>query len=145
MIEGLYEAHLRVTDLERSIAFYESLGLQRAREYESVAFVWVEPGRSWIGLWQEDNPYVHHMSHVALSVPYEKMRGAIAWLKERDVEPVEHRGMVPSEPIARPAQGNCSVYFHDPDGNLLELICDLPGEPEDLPRMHLSEWESSHR
>ncbi|MBM7653554.1 catechol 2,3-dioxygenase-like lactoylglutathione lyase family enzyme [Neobacillus cucumis] len=38
MIKGLYEAHLPVSDLERSIEFYEKLGLRLYKRYEKVAF-----------------------------------------------------------------------------------------------------------
>ncbi|WP_353047626.1 MULTISPECIES: hypothetical protein [unclassified Exiguobacterium] len=46
MITGLYEAHLPVKELERSIAFYEKLGLACAFQNERVAFFWIEHGKS---------------------------------------------------------------------------------------------------
>jgi len=47
MIKGLYEAHLPVSDLERSIDFYKNLNLELAFQKEKVAFFWIEKGRSW--------------------------------------------------------------------------------------------------
>lgn len=38
MMKGLYEAHLPVSDLKTSIAFYEKLELTLAHENERVAF-----------------------------------------------------------------------------------------------------------
>lgn len=38
MIKGLYEGHLPVIDLERSIEFYGKLGLKLYKKYEKVAF-----------------------------------------------------------------------------------------------------------
>ncbi|WP_407640173.1 VOC family protein [Bacillus massiliglaciei] len=39
MLKGLYEVHLPVHDLQRSIEFYRNLGLQLAYEYEDIAFL----------------------------------------------------------------------------------------------------------
>ena len=141
MIKGLYEVHLQVGDLDRSLEFYEKLGLRLAYRYDTAAFVWVISGRSWIGLWQAEVPQIA-TTHIAFWIDYNDVSKAIDWLKDRGITPVEHKGMEPVEPIARPSQGNCSVYFRDPDGNHLELICNLPREPQSLPMMYLSEWES---
>jgi hypothetical protein len=54
MIKGLYEAHLPVSDMGNSIDFYSKLGLEVAYESENVSFVWIEKGKSWLGLWQAD-------------------------------------------------------------------------------------------
>ncbi len=69
------------------------------------------------------------------------MKNAFAWLQQLGITPVRHKEFEPIEPIARPTQANCSVFFHDPDGNSLELICNLPDRPRDLPMMYLSAWE----
>ena len=140
MIRSLYEAHLKVNDLERSIDFYKKIGLQLSYREEKAAFMWIVPGESWIGLWESEAKGIP-TTHIAFGIAYEDMQHAIAWLRERNIEPVEFKGMQPLEPIARPSQANCSVYFNDPDGNSLELICNLPDAPRDLPKMYLSEWE----
>ena len=41
MIQGLYEAHLPVSNLEVSIEFYSKLGLELAWKDEDSAFFWV--------------------------------------------------------------------------------------------------------
>ncbi len=69
MIAGLYEAHLPVKELERSIVFYEKLGLACAFRNERVAFFWIEHGKSWLGLWKADQPLVldnHPHAHAAI-------------------------------------------------------------------------------
>ena len=38
MIKGLYEAHLPVSNLEKSITFYKKLGLELAYVKEKLAF-----------------------------------------------------------------------------------------------------------
>ncbi len=48
------------------------------------------------------------------------------------------------EPFIRPHQGNASVYFDDPDGNSLELMCfvDVPNEFKHITeKLSFEEWE----
>jgi predicted lactoylglutathione lyase len=47
MIQGLYEAHLPVSDLPNSVEFYKKLGLELAWENEKSAFFWLEKEKSW--------------------------------------------------------------------------------------------------
>lgn len=47
MIKGLYEAYLPVRDIERSIEFYNKLGLELAYKNELVTFFWLEKGKIW--------------------------------------------------------------------------------------------------
>ena len=43
MIKGLYEAHLPVSNLKRSIEFYRGLGLEFDHQVEdNLAFLWIE-------------------------------------------------------------------------------------------------------
>ncbi len=51
LIKGLYEAHLPVSNLQQSIDFYQNLGLKLYKRYDRAAFLWIEEGKSWIGLW----------------------------------------------------------------------------------------------
>lgn len=54
-IGGLFEAHLTVSDLSRSVAFYQDvLGLELAHTIPArhVAFFWIgAPGAAMLGLW----------------------------------------------------------------------------------------------
>ena len=54
-IGGLFETHLTVSDLSRSVAFYgDVVGLSLALEMpeRGAAFFWIgEPGESMLGLW----------------------------------------------------------------------------------------------
>jgi len=140
MIKGLYEVHLQVRDLERALAFYEKLGMQLALREGTTAFVWIIPKQSWIGLWQANIPQMA-AKHLAFQIDYADMKHAIIWLRQLGLSPVRHKEFEPLEPVVRPAQANCSVYFKDTDDNLLELICNLPEEPRELPMMYLSAWE----
>ena len=91
MIKGLYEAHLPVKNLDKSMAFYEKLGLKMAWRDEETAFFWIEEGKSWLGLW-EGNEYqtLYHPSlrHIAFRVSYEDLKESLKWLDSIDVEGV---------------------------------------------------------
>lgn len=71
MIKGLYEAHLPVRDIERSIKFYENLGLKLAYKGDNMTFFWTEKGKRWLGLWESnkvDVEYHPSIRHVAFYV-----------------------------------------------------------------------------
>ncbi|KEO82440.1 VOC family protein [Tumebacillus flagellatus] len=152
MIRGLYEAHLPVGDLERSIAFYQKLDLELAWRDEDTAFFWVEKGKSWIGLWETEKvetPYHPSLRHFAFGCEFEEIEDAIAWLQERGIQPrkdARFEPNPPTEPTVRPHQANASVYFDDPDGNSLEIMCTLPFamEPDGV-RMLFSDWKKSRK
>jgi hypothetical protein len=49
------------------------------------------------------------------------------------------------EPFVRPNQGNASVYFDDPDGNSLELMCfvDVPEALRQITdKLSFQDWEA---
>jgi len=144
MLRGLYEAHLPVSNLERSIAFYESLGLELAHRDGDVAFLWIEKRASWLGLWQTGEAhtsrgpasYPPNGRHLAFRIAFADMERAVEWLAERGIASDGFQGLDGREPLARPHQGNASVYFYDPDGNHLELMCSLPeGAPKEPARL----------
>lgn len=148
MIKGLYEAHLPVSDLERSMAFYEKLGLEVAYRGHRVTFFWVERGKSWIGLWkspQVDIPYHASIRHIAFHVDLEDIKKAKTWLAEKGIKvreafgfSAEHQPLV----LDNNPQAHAAIYFDDPDGNSLELIAPLRLEvEEDFEMMTLAEWE----
>ncbi|AHV95370.1 VOC family protein [Paenibacillus sabinae] len=147
MIKGLYEAHLPVKNLDFSIEFYKKLGLSLAWRDDDTAFFWIEEGKSWLGLWQGDEyqtPYHPSLRHIAFEVSYEDLKQSLRWLGSIQVEAVPFGRRTSIEPFIRPNQGNASVYFNDPDGNSLELICYVP-IPDELKRitdkLSFEEWE----
>jgi catechol 2,3-dioxygenase-like lactoylglutathione lyase family enzyme len=147
MILGLYEAHLPVSDLNRSIKFYSGLGLELAWQDEDSAFLWIEKEKSWIGLWEgEEYKTTYHPSlrHIAFRVSYEDLKNSLRWLNAINVEPVPFGRRDSIQPFIRPNQGNASVYFNDPDGNSLELMCFI-NVPESMKtitdKLSIDEWE----
>ncbi|MEH7458856.1 VOC family protein [Bacillus sp. JJ1127] len=144
MIKGLYEAHLPVRNLQISIPFYESLGLKLYKKYENAAFFWIVENESWLGLWEgEEYKVKYHPSlrHIAFQVEMNDLEHAIEWLNNKNIAARKDFGMEPIEPIVFPEQAHASVYFHDPDGNSLELIARLPFELANMNKIYLSEWK----
>lgn len=152
MIKGLYEAHLPVKDLDRSIKFYEALGLEFDHRVEDrVAFLWIQKETSWLGLWQTDNvelAYHPSIRHLAFQVGLEDLKNSFTWLQERGIKARKAFGFEPIEPFVMPNVnfGHAKVHFDDPDGNSLEFICKVEKKnPELNYNMYLSEWEKGNQ
>lgn len=148
MIKGLYEAHLPVKNLEISIAFYQRLGLKLAWRDEDTAFFWIEEGTSWVGLWEGDEyQTLYHPSlrHIAFRVTYQDLKKSLKCLESIQIDAVPFGRRTSIEPFVRPNQGNASVYFNDPDGNSLELMCSVvvPNELKHITeKLSFEEWEN---
>lgn len=148
MIKGLYEAHLPVRDLKRSIEFYASLDLELAYETPKLAFFWIVKGQSWVGLWETEKaetPYHPSLRHIAFHVDVEAIRNAKEWLADRGIKGRAAFGFSPEQqPLVlhtRPF-AHAAVYFHDPDGNSLEFIAPLDLQvEEEFDMMSLAQWD----
>lgn len=147
MIRGLFEAHLPVADLDRSIAFYHALGLELAHRRPQLAFFWIEKPQSWLGLWESDQaqlPYHPSIRHIAFRVDLDRIEGARAWLQERGIDVRESFGFSPDQqPLVLDdnPQALAAIYFADPDGNSLEFIAPLRLDVEEaFPMMELRDW-----
>ena len=147
MIKGLYEAHLPVKNLDISLEFYQKLGLKMAWRDEDTAFFWIEEGKSWLGLWKGNEyqtPYHPSLRHIAFQVSYEDLKESLNWLDSINVEGVLFGSRKSIEPFIRPHQGNASVYFNDPDGNSLELMCyvEVPNNLKHITeKLSFEDWE----
>lgn len=147
MIKGLYEAHLPVSDLNRSIEFYKGLGLQFDHKVEDrLAFLWIEKDKSWLGLWETDKVEVEYhpsIRHIAFEVSLIDLKNSVTWLNNKGYAPRKAFGFEPTEPFVMPNgdYGHAKIHFNDPDDNSLEFICKI-GNPNNLKDlMYLSEWE----
>jgi catechol 2,3-dioxygenase-like lactoylglutathione lyase family enzyme len=147
-IGGLFEAHLTVSDLDRSIAFYRDvLGLELAHTIPSrhVAFFWNgAPGAAMLGLWSIHSSPMAMRLHIAFRVTLQQVEASIKALRAAGLPPLSGTGRQPiEEPVVLTWMPAASVYFDDPDGHSLEYICMLPDQPRpDLPRIPLSEWRA---
>lgn len=145
-IHSLFEAHLTVSDLERSMAFFgDKLGLELAQVFpeRNVAFYWVgERGRSMLGLWQVGTAPQRMRLHVAFSANVEHVLEAPERLSMAGVNPLDFWERPTDEPFVLAWMPAASVYVHDPDGNLLEFIAMLPDAPRpELGVISWSEWK----
>ena len=113
----------RVTDPERSIAFYEALGLEKRRELpirdEAVNYFLGVPGKPQPELELTYNFAVDAYElgtaygHIALTI--EDMAGTLAALAEKGIEPER-------PPYSVREGGSLLCFVRDPDGYRIELI-----------------------
>ena len=150
-LRGLFEAHLHVLDLERSMRFYEDvigLELGRLETERRAAFYWIgKDHNTMLGLWEappwliDAGSNIVRTQHIALAVGLEDMNGVIQNMKEKRIELRNFFGEVTNEPSVFGWMPAASIYFHDVDGHLLEFIARIDREPApDIGIVSLSEW-----
>jgi lactoylglutathione lyase len=113
----------RITDPERSIAFYEALGLEKRRELpirdEAVNYFLGVPGKPQPELELTHNFGVDSYDlgsgygHIALTI--DDMAGTLAALAEKGIEPER-------PPYSIREGGSLLCFVRDPDGYRIELI-----------------------
>ncbi|HLW55522.1 MAG TPA: VOC family protein [Candidatus Angelobacter sp.] len=145
-IRDLFETHLTVSDLKRSMSFYgETLGLKLAQIIpdRKVAFYWIDrPGEAMLGLWETGSSPQRMNLHVAFTVDLKDLLAAPAQLRKAGVAPLDFSGAPTDEPVVLAWMPAASLYFYDPDGNLLEFLSMLPEGPKpDLGVVTWSAWQ----
>jgi len=149
-IDNLFESHLTVADLQRSMAFYGNiLGLELAQlvNERKAAFYWIGPKRdSMLGIWEVGTSPQKMSLHIAFSVTLQNILEAPARLRAANIVPRDFVGNPTDEPVVLAWMPAASLYFHDPDGNLLEFISMLPEPPRpELGVIIWSGWKELHR
>jgi len=147
-VRGLFETHLTVSDLDRSIAFYRDVvGLPVALELPArgAAFHWIgEPGESMLGLWSLGSAPLGMVLHVAFRVDLDHLLEAPALLRARGVTPLSFFGEPAGELSVIGWMPAAAIYFRDPDGHQLEYLTMLDEPPRpDLGITTWPEWVAS--
>ncbi len=133
---GLFEAHLTVSDLDRSVGFWRDVvGLPVALELpeRGAAFFWIgDPGEAMLGLWSLGSAPMGLSLHIALKVSLGAVLGACDALQSVGVTPLSFFGAETTEPSVIGWMPAAAVYFRDPDGHLIEYLAmlDEPPRPE---------------
>jgi lactoylglutathione lyase len=148
-IRDLFETHLTVSDLQRSMAFFgDVLGLEPAQVFleRKVAFYWIGArGGSMLGLWEVGTGPQRLSLHIAFRVDLEDLLKAPERLRAADVTPLDFAGNPTQEPVVFAWMPAASLFFHDPDGNLLEFLSMLPDSPDlKLGVVGWSHWARRH-
>jgi lactoylglutathione lyase len=89
---GLFETHLTVADLQRSIAFYRDVvGLELAYEVpeRGAAFLWIgAPGDAMLGLWSAGSAPIGLNLHLAFTVSLPDVLHGCERLRSHGVTPL---------------------------------------------------------
>lgn len=119
-LDGILETAIYVDDVERAVAFYRAvLGLAIVDVSERLTALSAGP-RQLLLIFKRGAPGAlsltpHDASghqHVAFPIPSGALEAWEAWFDERGVQVIEKK---------RWERGGTSLYFHDPDGHVLEL------------------------
>jgi lactoylglutathione lyase len=119
-ITSLFEAHLPVADVARAVGFYRDVvGLETAYEdaERGVAFLWL--GTAPMGM----------RLHVAFAAELDEVLRAPKALAAAGVTPLDFFREEAREPSVIGWMPAAAVYFHDPDGHMLEYLAMLDDAP----------------
>jgi lactoylglutathione lyase len=145
-VRGLFETHLTVRDVPRSVAFYRDVvGLPLALDLpeRNAAFMWIgERGRSMLGLWGIGSSPNSLALHIAFDVALDDVIAAPERLRAQGATPLSFFGQETTEPDVLAWMPAAAVYFQDPDGHLLEYLAMLDTAPRpDAGIVPWSEWD----
>lgn len=131
-VRDLFETHLMVADVDRAIGFYRDvIGLRLAHVTPArhAAFFWVgEGGQAMLGLWTTSGPQILRL-HTAFHTELTDVIAAPSALRSAGITPLDFDGRPTDQPVVLAWMPAAAVFFHDPDGNLLEYIAMLAHEP----------------
>ena len=146
-LRDLFESHLTVTSLERSMNFFgQTLELELATVLweRRVAFYWIGGrGNSMLGLWEVGTGPQRMSLHLAFRVDLEHLLAAAVRLRSANIIPLDFEGRPTDEPVVFAWMPAASLFFRDPDGNHLELLSMLPDDPR--PELGVISWSHWNR
>jgi lactoylglutathione lyase len=155
-VHSLFETHVDVTDLNRSLEFYTVvLGLELAvqREVDAArvdahsrgarrfALLWVGGrGRALLGLWERPQEHIRPQ-HFAFEVELHELPALVSRLEGQGIEFRDFFQQRTTTPTVFGFIPAASIYFDDPDGHVLELLAPIAGAPRpDLSVVSWAEW-----
>jgi catechol 2,3-dioxygenase-like lactoylglutathione lyase family enzyme len=155
-VRGLFETHVDVTDLNRSLEFYTgvlglTLALQRevdgarvdahSRGARRFALLWVGGrGHALLGLWERPRDHIR-TQHFAFEVELHELPALVSRLEEQGIEFRDFFQQRTTTPTVFGFIPAASIYFDDPDGHVLELLAPIAGAPRpDLTAVSWAEW-----
>ena len=153
----LYETHLAVADVAVSEKFYrEIVGLPFAYRDpgRNIVFVWADTKeKGMIGLWGPGTAYgprngSSSIQHLAIAVSLNELFAVIEKLNAHGVQTYGfggHAHRKAAEPSVIGWMPSAQIYFHDPDGHMLEFITILNDPPRPGFSGWYSEWEKPIR
>lgn len=151
-LRGLFETHLTVSNLQRSIIFYRDIvGLHLALEVSErgAAFFWIGDPSSYssrcsmLGLWSIGTAPIGLTLHVGFEVAgINELLDAPKRLKDQGIMPLSFFGIESMEPSVIGWMPAAAIYFRDPDGHLMEYLTMLDYKERrlDLGIVSWSEW-----
>jgi lactoylglutathione lyase len=141
-VRGLFETHLTVSDLQRSVAFYRDVvGLPVALELpeRGAALHWIgNAGRAMLGLWSIGSAPMNMQLHIAFDMALADVLAAPRQLRGQGVQPLSFFGEPTDEPSVIGWMPAAAIYFRDPDGHMLEYLAMLEGSPR--PELGIVPW-----
>lgn len=113
---------LEVANVAACMAFYrDTLGLPAALDSADPTSQGVQIGWSRLAFRQR-HPSVAGVYHLALNIPEDKMEAGLAWLSAQCAAPCDPISVNGATIFYSENWDSHSVYFHDPAGNIVELI-----------------------
>jgi catechol 2,3-dioxygenase-like lactoylglutathione lyase family enzyme len=131
MIKDLFETHLFVRSLDRSIEFYRDvLGLEicHVETERKAAFFWIGmPKKSMLGLWEVAHERIEKRHFAFTCSADDVLHNAVPFLQERHLKPRNFLNDGSTQPMVFAWMPAIAIYFDDPDGHELEFIGMLEG------------------
>ena len=144
MIQGLFETHINVANLERSMQFYgEVLGLPFAMidEKRRIAFYWMGGrGEAMLGLWEQTDRPIQSQHFAFRSSIEDVLHQSVAFLRARHLPSRNFLNDGTERPMVFGWMPALAIYFDDPDGHSLEFIAMLPDPPR--PEVGVVSWDA---